>query len=133
MKNTIRLGVFVVIALISQQTLCAGSSVAKSVKIFKALIVEGERPEISSCLTTALQSVKDSPAYDKINWEPEMSTSAVVREYQVAGALIKETTLKALALVRDQRVFHLDNWTRVTINCQQINEGKPVISFKKDI
>ena len=61
-----------------------------------------------------------------------MSIGAVVKEYLVSGSLVKETTLKALALVRDERLLHLDNWTNVTINCQQINEGKPILSFKKD-
>jgi len=117
----------------THQAYCAGSSVAnKSVKIFKELIVEGERPEISSCLTAAIQSVKLNPVYSKINWEPEMSVSAVVKEYQVSDSLVKETTLKATALIRDERLLHLDSWTNVTINCQQINEGKPILSFKKD-
>ena len=133
-RNTLLCFVAVSSLLSAHPLYAAGSSVAnKSVKIFKELIVEGERPEISSCLTVAIQSVKNHPAYNKINWEPEMSVSAVVREYQVSGAVIKETTLKALALARDDSLFHLDTWTKVTINCQQINEGKPSLSFKKDI
>jgi hypothetical protein len=131
--SPIRLCVALIALIFTQQAYCAGSSVAnKSVKIFKELIVEGERPEISSCLTAAIQSVKVNPVYSKINWEPEMSIGAVVKEYLVSGSLVKETTLKALALVRDERLLHLDNWTNVTINCQQINEGKPILSFKKD-
>lgn len=120
--------------LSSTNCFSAGSSVAnKNVKVFRELIIEGERPEISSCLTMAIQSVKSSPAYDKINWEPEMSAQAVVHEYQVSGAFIKEITLKAFALIRDERILHLDNWAKVEIHCQQINEGKPSIYFRKDL
>lgn len=116
--------------LLADISLAAGSSVAnKNIKIFKELIVEGERPEISSCLTVALQSVKIHPAYSKINWEPEMSASAVVKEYQLSGTLIKEISLNAMALVRDQSFLHLDKWTTVSINCQQINEGKPTLNI----
>jgi len=133
-RNILLCSLLSVSLLFTQPLYAAGSSVAnKSVKIFKELIVEGERPEISSCLTIAIQTVKNHPAYNKINWEPEMSVSAVVKEYQVSGSIIKETTLKALALARDDSLFHLDTWTKVTINCQQINEGKPSLSFKKDI
>ncbi len=133
-RNILLCSLVSVSLLFTQPLYAAGSSVSnKSVKIFKELIVEGERPEISSCLTIAIQTVKNHPAYNKINWEPEMSVSAVVKEYQVSGSIIKETTLKALALARDDSLFHLDTWTKVTINCQQINEGKPSLSFKKDI
>ena len=70
--SPIRLCVALIALIFTQQAYCAGSSVAnKSVKIFKELIVEGERPEISSCLTAAIQSVKVNPVYSKINWEPK--------------------------------------------------------------
>jgi pterin-4a-carbinolamine dehydratase len=110
----------------------AGSSVAnKTVKIYQKLIVEGERPEISACLTSALQS--RNPNYDKIAWSASMSDQAVVNEYTMSGSFVKEVSLKATGLVHDERIFRLDNWVPIRITCLQIDEQAPVVTVKKDI
>jgi hypothetical protein len=132
--NNLKIAVFIFfVAFISgQNAYSAGSStVNKGVKIFKELIVEGERPEISSCLTQAIQSVRLNSYYKRIAWEPDMSVSAVLKEYQLSGASVKEIQLYALALIRDESLFHLDNWTKISIQCQQVNEARPTLSFTK--
>jgi hypothetical protein len=116
-------------------TLAAGSSVSKpAIKIFRGLIVEGERPEISACLTVALQEVRTATAWQALSWTQRMTDQAVLREAEAGPDRIRETTIRLMATPRQSAGLHLGSATpvRVRLICDQVNEGRPGVRILAD-
>jgi hypothetical protein len=114
------------------QAVAAGSSVsAKNNKVLQKIIIEGERPEISACLTVAQQLPNLFPIYRKITWEPSMSNAAVLKEETSAEGVLKVISFRGMGLLHDDRLFHADEWVKVLIECQQINENKPLVTVQQ--
>ncbi len=114
------------------QAVAAGSSVsAKNNKVLQKIIIEGERPEISACLTVAQQLPNLFPIYRKITWEPSMSNAAVLKEETSTEGVLKVISFRGMGLLHDDRLFHADEWVKVLIECQQINENKPLVTVQQ--
>ena len=114
------------------QAIAAGSSVsAKNNKVLQKIIIEGERPEISACLTVAQQLPNLFPIYRKITWEPSMSNAAVLKEETSTEGVLKVISFRGMGLLHDDRLFHADEWVKVLIECQQINENKPLVTVQQ--
>ena len=110
----------------------AGSSVANPKnQLLQKIIIEGERPEISACLTVAQQLPNLFPIYRKITWESSMSNAAVLKENSSAQGVVKLISFRGLGLLYDDRLFHADEWVKVLIQCQQINENKPLVTVQQ--
>ena len=114
------------------QAVAAGSSVsAKNNKVLQKIMIEGERPEISACLTIAQQLPNLFPIYRKITWEPSMSNAAVLKEETSTEGVLKVISFRGMGLLHDDRLFHADEWVKVLIECQQINENKPLVMVQQ--
>ena len=112
----------------------AGSSVSRANqyhKIFREVIIEGARPEISACLTIATVAVSADPLYQKLDWNDESTLRSIVNESYQNDVAVKDTTISALGLIRDESVFHLDNWDNVIIRCHQVGGAKPQVTIEK--
>jgi hypothetical protein len=124
--------VFAALLMLKPLAFAAGSSVStKNNKVLQKIIIEGERPEISACLTVAQQLPTLFPIYRKITWEPSMSNAAVLNEDITANGVVKGVSFYGLGLLHDDRLFHPDEWVKVLIECQQINENKPLVTVQQ--
>ena len=112
----------------------AGSSVSRAnqyYKIFREVIIEGARPEISACLTIATVAVSSDTPYQKLEWSDESTLRSIVNESYQNDVAVRDTTITALGLVRDESVFHLDTWDNVVIRCHQVGGAKPEVRIDK--
>ena len=131
----LRSALFAVLAFASGAAChAAGSSVSRAnhyYKVFREVIIEGARPEISACLTIATVAVSADTPYQKLDWDDESTLRSIVNESYQNDVAVKDTTIRALGLVRDESVFHLDTWDHVVIRCHQVGGAKPQVSIDK--
>jgi hypothetical protein len=112
-------------------SLAAGSTAfTHRIKSVPELIVEGERPEISACLYSAQLAVSRSPEFDAIRWSDGISDESVVREYHLAGDLVRVTKFEASALTAGTGLFSMKRWVDVLVECQQVNEQAPIVTLR---
>jgi hypothetical protein len=117
--------------LLPALSLAAGStSFTHRVKSVPELIVEGARPEISACLYSAQLAVNRSPEFDDIRWSDDISDESVVREYHLAGDLVRVTRFEASALTVGTGLFSRQRWVDVLVECQQVNEKAPIVTLR---
>jgi hypothetical protein len=60
-----------------------------------------------------------------------MSNAAVLQENSNAQGVLKLISFRGLGLLHDDRLFHSDEWVKVLIQCQQINENKPLVTVQQ--
>jgi hypothetical protein len=107
----------------------AGSSNASSnFKIMRRLIVQGERPEISVCLTEVAQHAALASGFEKIVWDDHVSDQAVLQEHEEGRQLVRTIHFPALGLVHSNSALSLNQWRPVQVQCEQIDEGQPRIT-----
>jgi hypothetical protein len=94
------------------------------------LIVDGERPEISACLYSAQLAVHKSHEFERLRWSDRISDESVVREYRLAGDWVRATKFEASALTHGTGLFSPQHWVDVLVECQQVNEKAPIVSFR---
>jgi hypothetical protein len=117
--------------LLPALSLAAGSSTfARRIKSVPELIVEGARPEISACLYSAQLAVSKSPEFDAIRWSDGISDESIVREYHLAGDLVRVTRFEASALTANTGLFSRQRWVDVLVECQQVNEKAPLVTLR---
>jgi hypothetical protein len=117
--------------LLPALSLAAGSSsFERRIKSVPELIVEGARPEISACLYSAQLAVNKSPEFDGIRWSDAISDESVVREYHLAGDLVRVTRFEASALTVGTGLFSRQRWVDVLVECQQVNEKAPIVTLR---
>ena len=100
-------------------------------KVYKELVIQGERPEISSCMALAFKSAHESGPYEQIFYPSNVQDLALVQEGIEDGHLVKVVTLYAQGQSR-KLGFYLENPLKnIEIICTQIDEGIPTARFKQ--
>ena len=123
--------VTVVLGWLPSLSIAAGSpSSAAPVKSLQELIVDGERPEISACLYSAQLAVHKSHEFERLRWSDRISDESVVREYRLGGDWVRATRFEASALRQGTGLFSRQQWVDVLVECQQVNEKAPIVSFR---
>jgi hypothetical protein len=94
-------------------------------KDFKNFIVQGERPEIAACLAGSVSLLKKNKNFKNFSVLEAKSETALMREKEVDNHLIRTIQLNARAILNDGSFF--DTWTDVRIQCEQKDQGNPVV------
>jgi hypothetical protein len=99
-----------------------------SKRVFRELIVQGERPEIAACMAAAVAYVRRDAKFDAIRWADDVSDSAYMRETE--GGIHVSRTVRFNAHLRDRtHGFFTETWTRAEIICEQRDEEAPEVRF----
>lgn len=96
-------------------------------KDFRALIVQGERPEIVACMAATRRYFRNSKEYEGYRWFDDSSQKAILNEKEIKGQLNRTVTMRAQVLPNVEAVF--ESWLPVQVRCQQVNEGYPEITI----
>jgi hypothetical protein len=112
----------------------AGSlSFARQVKSVRELIIAGDRPEISACLYSAQLAVDTSHEFERLRWSDSISDASVVREYLRGEDWVRVTRFEASGLTQRTGPFSRQRWADVMVECQQVNEAAPVVTFRPKV
>ncbi|MBV8633631.1 MAG: hypothetical protein JO002_04010 [Burkholderiaceae bacterium] len=107
---------------------CAAPVTYHHAKDFRELIVRGERPEIASCMVAALDHVRRNEKFSALRWNDDDSDTAIMRESETGGHLLRSVHFKAEA--RDRNGASLfDTWQQVEVHCEQRDEGEPTVKL----
>lgn len=107
---------------------CALSAVTlKSEQTYRGLVIQGERPEVISCMTAATSAIKNDGSYDRIRWSKDSTDVALTNEDVQSRQLVRTVRINALARVRAYSFF--DNFEKVEINCTQANQSQPRVTI----
>lgn len=99
-------------------------------KVYKELVIQGERPEISSCMALGFKASRENGPYEQIYFSSNVQDSALVQEFLRDDHLVKMVTLLAEGQPR-QRSFYVKNpLEKIEILCIQMDEGIPIVQFK---
>jgi hypothetical protein len=99
-----------------------------SKKVFRELIVQGERPEIAACMVAAVNHAHHDAKFDSIRWAEDVSESAYMRETE--GGIHIARTVRFRAELRERsRGFATDIWKPAAIVCEQRDEESPEVRF----
>ncbi len=93
---------------------------------YRELIVQGERPELVSCLVAAEDSASKDQRFDAIRWELSVSRTAHMTESEAGGHLVRSVRVEGAARLRDSHSF-FDSWQPVQIFCEQRDEATPTV------
>lgn len=116
--------------MLSCQPLLASPVGTRLNKVYKELVIQGERPEISSCMALALKSSRENGPYEQIFYSAQTQDIALAQEALTDGHLIKIVIVRAKGEPR-QRGFYVNNpLQNIEIVCSQVDEGIPVVQFK---
>jgi hypothetical protein len=96
-------------------------------KDFKNFIVQGERPEIAACMASAVSLLKKNKSLKNFSSLEAKSESALMREKEVEGHLIRTIQMKARAILNDGSFF--DTWSDIQIQCEQKDQGEPLVKI----
>jgi hypothetical protein len=94
-------------------------------KDFKNFIVQGERPEVSACLASSLSLIKKNKYFKNFSFLDAHSERALMREKEIDGELIRTIELRTQAIESGPSFF--DTYTDVQIQCEQKNQGNPLV------
>lgn len=95
------LGLLVMLALATPLAAQARSPVARhGIKEFKALVVQGERPEIVACMVGADQQATSDAEYQAITWSADVSNTALVQEQEDGDLIIRTVRLQGSGRLR---------------------------------
>ena len=99
----------------------------KTEQTYRGLIIQGERPEIVSCMTAATRAVKESSGFDRIRWNSNSTDTALMNEELQNDQLVRSVHITAAARVRAYSFF--DNYEKVEISCNQVNQSMPRVTI----
>ena len=118
-------------ATVATSLWAAGSSNASSnFKVMRRLIVQGERPEISVCLTEVAQHAAPASGFEKIVWDDHVSDQAIMQEHEEGHQLVRVIHFPALGLRQSNGLLSLNQWQSVQVQCEQIDEAQPRITVR---
>lgn len=100
----------------------------QSKKVFRELIVQGERPEIAACMVAAVSRARHDPKFDAIRWADDVSDTAYMREAEGGTHLTRIVRFKA-ELREQSGGFFSDTWKAAEIVCEQSDEALPEVRF----
>ena len=121
-----RISVLLTLLLSASFTMGRGAPVTPQVaKDFKNFIVQGERPEIASCMAASLTLFKKNKSFKNFSWLEANSENAIMREKEVDGYLVRTIQMNARTILNDQAFF--DSWTDVLIQCEQKDQAEPLV------
>ena len=100
-----------------------GNSGKHTDRVFRELVVKGERPEIVSCLLTTIENVKTYQRFSEIIIPDDVSDTAVLQETITMNKLVRTIGFSALAKDRKHGVIRLNSWSEVNVTCNQQNEA----------
>ena len=98
-------------------------------KVYKELIIQGERPEISSCMALAFKSTRENGPYQTITYAPDVLDNALVNEEVESGRLVKVVTTIALGEPRKSGFYLSNPLEQIKIICTQVDEGTPTLQL----
>jgi len=131
MKPFIYLSTFGVLLSLGSALSWASPVSTRLNKVYKELVIQGERPEISSCMALAFKSAHENGPYEQIYYPSDVQDFALVQEGIEDGHLVKVVTLYAQGQARKSG-FYLGNPLKsIEIICTQMDEGIPVARFKQ--
>lgn len=96
-------------------------------KDFRSLIIQGERPEIVTCMIATRRFVKNTTEFEDLRWLNTLSQTALLNEKEVNGQLIRTIVLQAQVLPDSHEIFEI--WKPVQVQCKQVDEGYPIINI----
>lgn len=99
-------------------------------KVYKELVIQGERPEISSCMALGFKASRESGPYEQIYYSTNVQDSALVQEALRDGHLVKMVTLMAQGHLRQQSFYIQNPLEKIEVLCIQMDEGVPIVRFK---
>ncbi|WP_114638398.1 hypothetical protein [Polynucleobacter necessarius] len=99
-------------------------------KVYKELIIQGERPEVSSCMALAFKATRENAPYEQITYPADMQAAALVQERVEGDHLIKLVSMQAMGAPRKSGFYIVNPPQKIEIYCTQMDEGIPVVSFK---
>jgi hypothetical protein len=99
-------------------------------KVYKELIIQGERPEVSSCMALAFKATRENGPYEQITYPADMQAAALVQERIEGDHLIKLVSMQAMGELRKTGFYIVNPPQKIEIHCTQMDEGIPVVSFK---
>ncbi len=100
----------------------------QSKKIFRELIVQGERPEIAACMVAAVSHARQDARFDAVRWADDVSDAAYMRESEADTHIVRVVRFKAELRERSGGFFS-DSWDPAEIVCEQRDEGTPDVRF----
>lgn len=100
-------------------------------KVYKELLIQGERPEISSCMALAFRTARDGGPYEQIYYSTDAQDAALVQEGMVNGELTKIVIMSAKGQPRQQGFYVRNSLEKMEIVCTQIDEGVPTVKFRR--
>lgn len=116
--------------VLPSQTLHASPVSTRLNKVYKELVIQGERPEISSCMALAFKSARENGPYEQIYYAANVQDSALVQEDLHNGHLVKTVTLRAQGEPRQGGFYLKNSLEKIDVVCIQMDEGMPVVRFK---
>jgi len=96
-------------------------------KDFRSHIVQGERPEIVTCMIASRHFAKHSSEFEDLRWLNDTSQSALLNEKEINGQLIRTIVLQAQVLPNIPAIF--ETWKPAQVQCQQVEEGYPKVKI----
>jgi hypothetical protein len=118
-------GLVIVVTLIGVPA-AAAPTTYHSKKVFRELIVEGERPEIAACMVAAVNQSRHHAKFDAIRWADDVSDTAYMRETEGGIHITRTVRFKAELRERQGRLS-LDTWKPAEIVCEQRDEESPEV------
>jgi len=100
-------------------------------KVYKQFIIQGERPEISSCMAIAFKAVRENAPYEAITYPDDVQDSALVQEDFEGEHMVKLVTISAEGLPRKTGFYLSNTPEKIQIVCYQIDEGVPIVKFNQ--
>jgi hypothetical protein len=124
--------IFFVVPSIPVSSIAKGGGLSYSGKpnrVFRELVIQGERPEIVSCLLATLENVKHNKKYNEIIIPDDVSDMAIMHENVSNNGLIRTITFSTLAKDRASNPLQLNTWSKVMVSCEQIEEALPNVTL----
>lgn len=97
---------------------------------FRELIIQGERPEIVSCLVAATAHVQEDPRFDAIRWQYGVSEKAYLNESESGPHLKRIVRFEGEARLRESTSI-LETWRAVEVLCDQLDEQAPRVRLQE--
>jgi hypothetical protein len=100
----------------------------QSKKIFRELIIQGERPEIAACMVAAVNQTRHDARFDAIRWADDVSDTAYMRETEGGIHITRSVCFRGELRERAGGIFS-DTWKPAQIVCEQRDEDAPEVRF----
>jgi hypothetical protein len=100
----------------------------QSKKVFRELIIQGERPEIAACMVAAVNLARRDAKFDAIRWADDVSDTAYMRETE--GGIHITRTVRFIGELRERaHGLFSDTWRPAQIVCEQRDEEALEVRF----